>query len=396
MKKQTISEELKKRIYEYIQENPDAKADEIAARYGVSVRTIYYYKKFIKEGNINDLLLYDDLSKALKIQKLRDTQRVERRIFRQNARFINKSNDLFEILLNTVKPIKPIKIPEINPHKNGTLIVQLSDLHFGETVSLPNNIFNTRILSRRLYTFIRKSIEIGLTHNVRRCVFILTGDICNSDRRDGEKSTNEYNRAWAVNNAFEIIAQAIELVSSYIPVTHVTSVLGNESRIDIDLSFEHICFINNLDYVVDRMLDARFNGLIKFSKFGNPVERILNIDGLKILISHGITKSKATPDVQFQYYKQKYKDISMVITGHMHSPVVTANYSRSGSIVGGNCYSDYILGITNSYASQTCYIVDKQKIICFPIDLEETSNEEFFFTPSPRQIDIIKTEEILD
>lgn len=343
-------------------------------------------------GDVEDAWVFSSKKQAT-LQQQMDTNRVERALVRKEVRALNASNDRFEVIaaLLTENAYR-LPPPKEDTSACGTIVIQFSDTHFGTTVELPNNVVNMKVLSARVREFTHKAIDFGLRVNARRAVVVLTGDIITSDRRTSEQASIEYNRAHAALNAFEIISQAIADIQQYFSVSHVVSVLGNEGRILQNLDFEHKAFYENYDWIVDRML-ANYFPSIKFSEHINPVEKVLEIDGVKILVTHGITKPKMTPGKQVEYYRKKYSDLDWVLCGHIHEPLVSQGYSRSGSLVGGNCYSEFGLGIATSMPSQTFHFISDRSVYSFPINLACIDSSRLYsFTPPPKTRDIITTE----
>ena len=346
-----------------------------------------------EEGVVEGEAAVWSVAQQSKLQRQMDSNRIERAIVRKEVRELNASNDLFSDLITLIGE-HPSQLPCLPIEKEGgTLILQLSDLHAGETVVLPNNVFNMDVLSKRLFKYVGQAIKFGLRHQVRRVVVALTGDLCNSDRRVGERDAYEYNRTYAVSSVFQIIAAAIERISSYIPVTHVISVAGNESRFDKDLELSHRNYSNNLDWVVDRMLEAYFAPAIKFGVFAAPVERLITIDGVRCLFSHGISHAKDSPEKQLDYYRKKYAQVDMVFVGHLHSSLIAAGFSRSSSPVGQNDYSEFTLGIAKSIPSQTFTLIEDGTAYPFAIDLSVTGEDKFMFAPIPSTEVLTKYEE---
>lgn len=338
-----------------------------------------------------------NFKKAAALQRQMDANRVERAMVRKEARAFNSSKEMFNELIGLIegnKHLSSVPKPVIDGG-SGSLIIQLSDIHSGSTVSLPNNVVNMQILSKRLYSYIDAAIKMGLKAGVKRCIFALTGDLISSDRRPGEKATIEYNRAHATLNAFEIISGAINRVSCSIPVTNVVSICANEARVQEDLELTHKCFYDNFDWIIDRMLKAYYNGAIKFSDFTNPVERMIEVDGVNILLSHGLVKPRESPQKQVEYYRKKYPEMNHMMVGHIHSELCANSFSRSAGLPGSNEYSTYTLGIAESQPGQTFHLVQEGRVFSFPVDLTKTGEDFFPFTPPPSSEAIAIVKEVM-
>lgn len=337
------------------------------------------------------------LKQAKQIQRLQDTQRVERALVRREVRKDNTSNAVFETLIELIGSKEKVELPkfEISSDKS-SLIIGLTDLHFGTTVSIPGSIVNTRILSARLYAYATAAVEFGLASGVNRVIFALTGDIVTSVRRQGEQATIEYNLAHATLNAYEVISGMIEFVSNYFRVTHVVSVLGNEDRAQKDLELTHKCHYDNHGWVVDRMLKAHFNGQIKFSEMLSPVERLIQVDNVNILLAHGLTRPRDDPARQFAYYKAKHPTMNHMIVGHIHSALCATGFSRSAGLPGSNEYSTYTLGIPESGPGQSFHLIKGGRVYSFPIDLANPGATCFPFTEVPTAAKLSTVKEVLE
>ena len=338
-----------------------------------------------------------NFKKAAALQRQMDANRVERAMVRKEARAFNSSNELFNELIGLIESKPKLELPKFEVSKDkSSIIAQLTDLHFGTTISMPGSIVNTKVLSARLYAYAVALVEFGLSAGVNRVVFALTGDIVTSSRRPGEQATIEYNIAHATLNAYEVVSGMIEFVSNYFRVTHVVSVIGNEDRAQKDLELTHKCHFDNHGWVVDRMLKAHFNGSIKFSEMLSPVERLIEVDGVNILLAHGLTKPREDPARQFAYYKAKHPTMNHMLVGHIHSALCATGFSRSAGLPGSNEYSTYTLGIPESGPGQSFHLVKAGRVFSFPIDLSSSGEDYFPFTAVPTADKIATVKEVLE
>ena len=67
-------------------------------------------------------------------------------------------------------------------------IIQLSDLHFGETIDCTMNQYNFDIAAARLAEFAAFKIAMFKAMGIKKVFIALTGDLINSDRRIDENS----------------------------------------------------------------------------------------------------------------------------------------------------------------------------------------------------------------
>lgn len=367
----------------HIRHNPEKGCTVLATDLGIGECMVRKLRAQVREEDM-EVKEQDSHAKAqITVQKLRDTQRIERAAWRSEARVHGEIIPVFEAFLEAVPKIGHSPQPTNTPTDGPTLLIQLSDLHIGQTITLPNNHVDTKVLSQRLFRYAMECIKLGEAFSCRRAVILLTGDICTSDRRAGELAAIEYNRSHALLNAFEILSGFIDLISSNFKVSNIVSVLGNEARLEKDLELGHKNFFNNFDWIVHQMLEARYNGAIQCAPVTNPIERVLEVDGVNICMAHGLVKAQAKSVEQFAYYKAKYPEISYLITGHVHQEMVTLNTSRSSGLPGANEYSTYSLGFPDNNPGQTCHIVQGARVISVPVPLNQTHEYMFLFTPKP-------------
>jgi predicted phosphodiesterase len=388
------------KIEQALESNPEGTLREIAEEVGCSPSTVHKCKRLLKLRATSEEVKEQDGSVDLSIknQRLTDSNRTERALFRSEARKLNDRNDLFEKMIELLKtnPIKTSNQTLVLDTSSPVLAIGLSDVHWGETVALPNNEVNTKIISQRLFKFMSEAIKAGIGFGCKRAVFFLTGDQVNSSRRPSEYLSNEFSVSHATVNAVEIYSRMIEIVSQSFSVTDVVSVCGNESRQDKDFGFESKMIMSNYDYIIHESLRALFPG-VKFSNWGNPVERLVKICGKNILLTHGITLARKSPEQALNYYRLKHgNDLNYLICGHVHEACNTPFFSRSGSPIGANCFSELTLGIPVSVPSQTFHIISNTSIFSVPVNLTEGLTDSFEFTKPPSSRDVMDTELDLD
>jgi DNA repair exonuclease SbcCD nuclease subunit len=106
-------------------------------------------------------------------------------------------------------------------------------------------------------------------------------------------------------------------------------------------------------------------------------EHVIKVLDKNILIIHGHTIKNGNVTTQIQKIKSKWTDhigekIDYVIWGHYHAAQITDLHARSGSLCGGNDYSDHGLQLSTR-ASQNVYIVRKDGINGMKVDLQDVT-----------------------
>lgn len=317
--------------------------------------------KRIPELSEEDLTKGAFATKSKSLQRKTDELRIIKKEFREAARIENTLTALNEQLISVLsnESFKPLTYE--HPEKEGpVLVVQLSDLHFNELVELPDNLYGFQVGAKRLQKYADKIRKLADLYKVKSILIAMTGDILNSDRRLDEMMNQATNRMKASVIASKILYHFIQDINRAGNIS-IVSVSGNESRIKEEFGMSSFAMSDNYDYLVFNILKLLFNNVkgIKFIE-GDPVEQVININGSNILISHGISYKEGQAAIQQVFGKYASKGILLdyAIFGHVHFTNITDIYSRSGSLVGNNVYSDRNLNLITK-ASQNVHLVEK-------------------------------------
>jgi len=359
----------------------------VSQEIGVKSRTIRDdIKRLEKVAKENDVETDEELEEycvklAKQKQKLQDTNRIERKSFRESARIENAVEALNEELIKILKKNSFHTWngeSQTNPTHNGYGVIQFSDCHLNELVDLPTNKYDIEIANKRIRKHVTESIEYFQNNEISTVLVAFTGDLINSDRRLDEKLNMATNRTRAMFMAIDIFKQAIEELSGYFNI-HVASVTGNESRVNEDYGWSDALLSDNYDYAIHNILKKLFEGSDKVSFIGDcEAEKVVNVGGVNLLMVHGnqvpknitqgLSKLKAR-------YMASEIDIDYMIHGHLHECLIADTYARSASTVGANAYSENGLQLV-SRASQNCYRVKDGSMEGHRIDLQNVDKYE--------------------
>jgi hypothetical protein len=294
------------------------------------------------------------------LQRKQDENRVLNKHFREYSRIENTLTALNEELVNllTTQTFKP-QTYEHPVTNSPVLVVQVTDLHFNELVELPDNQYGFIVGSKRMQKFARKIRKIAQIYEVSNIVVAITGDLLNSDRRLDEQMHMATNRMKASLIATEILYHFLQDINRVANLS-IISVSGNESRVKDEFSMSEIMMSDNYDFLIFNMLKKLFLNAkgITFED-GDPVEQVINVNNSNILISHGtsIKEGQAAMQQVFGKYAAKGILLDYAIFGHIHFTNITDIYSRSGSLVGNNVYSDRSLNLVTK-ASQVVHVIN--------------------------------------
>jgi predicted phosphodiesterase len=307
-----------------------------------------------------DLEVKEFQKQRKQLQRKTDELNVTRKHFREFARVENALTALNEALIEqlTSDSFKPITYE--HPQVDGTiLVVQVTDTHFNELVNMPDNEYGFVVGAKRLQKYAHKVRRMAELYKTKNIVLALTGDIINSDRRLDEMMNMSTNRTKAALIATQILYHFIQDINRVANVS-IVSVSGNESRIKEEWGLSEFVMSDNYDYLITNMLKQLFKGApgVKFID-GDPVEQVINVNNSNILVTHGTTIKEGQGAMQQIFGKYAAKGILLdyAIFGHVHFTNITDIYSRSGSLIGNNTYSDRGIHLVTK-ASQVIHAIE--------------------------------------
>jgi predicted phosphodiesterase len=323
-------------------------------------------------------LLLTNIVLAKGKQRVQDTLTRERRTFREYARVENGISEYLEHLCGLLaegsfrqEPPQHLELQE----ENGVLLVQLSDLHFIETIKEAYNSYNFEIASKRLAKLASRIKNVIAGYKINKVIVACLGDIINSDRRLEESKTNQETRAKGTLVAADILQGFLRDVAQYAPVV-VYGITGNEGRVDKDITWDERTATNNFDFMVYHILRTGFKDHehITFGGF-NSHEMILDIMGQKILCVHGHQVGSNVEKWVLQAigkHATQGNMVNFVLMGHIHASYLGDYHSRNASLAGGNGYSGNALGCA-SKAAQMLHVITPGSIDGIKVDLQDTT-----------------------
>lgn len=325
-------------------------------------------KQQVEIKNEDDSMKYT-MQLEKKVQRLMDQNRILRKQKREFTRRENIDTDFFDDVALEIKKRSFVDDTKYNITIDNPecIIAQLSDLHFGKFIDTRGNKFNFDIADDRLMQYAEQLIDIGNKNKVNKLILAFTGDLFVLDSHLDCLLSNEDNRAVNFMNGVDILRKFINKLIPHFNIS-MLGVLGNESRVKSDAYQSNIDKIasNSFDMMVFQVLGRLFENNIKILNDCNTLNDVMDIYGHKIAFTHG-DKYKAhdiKSVVQFKsVLMEEYKtNVDYVIFGHIHSSMITPNFSRSGSLCGSDEYAKNGLHISGGVSSQNIYFVGKNII----------------------------------
>lgn len=345
------------------------------------IRNVYKTK-----GTIIDSLTDDDKTEMTKLRqdKLRANDKLsfERNAFNKRLRELSALEELNQELINGLNKLKPI-VPKYftkpcTSYTEDVLVVSIGDWHLGEiSAEFKHTGFDMEIASKRLKKYADYIKSEIINKGYKKVVIMCGGDICNNVSLLCKRLQQTSNRATTTIMAVILMEHFILDIYEVCPNIVFAGVGNNESRYDEDYFEDEYLITNCADYVVYNMLELLFTDIptIKFLG-GRNCEKVVNINGQNILLSHGVVFGKngdLEKSVQqaISRYAVKNVDIRYVLLSHIHCTRNSNFFSRHGSLVGGNAYSNSTLNL-QTRASQNILTVSKNgDINSLMVDLED-------------------------
>ena len=347
-----------------------------------------YITYYVKDNMLDKEVIDQNVRLAKQKQAGQDINRIERKSFREYARVENAvevyGEQLTEINKQFAEELNKINIAPIKKSKvlNGVGVMQITDVHGNELINLPHNKYDFKILSQRLKKYVDESISYFKYKGCQKVLIAFTGDLLNSDRRLDELLNQATNRSKATVMMIHIFKQAILEVRNAGFEIDIVSVLGNESRVNKEMTFSNEAFSDNYDFTIVAQLKQMFDfAKIKGVNFGShsTLELVVNVSGQKWLIAHDLNKytsSQSKAQSAIGRYSLQGIKIDFMIGGHIHATNITDISSRSGSMSGSNSFNENALNLAGR-AMGTCYFVNGQDRNCQTIDLQFANNEGY-------------------
>jgi len=326
-------------------------------------------------------LLQFNVRLAKNRQALLDSQRIERKAFREHARIENAAAAYARelgALLDERGFTQELLLSEPEGPGEAVLIVQLSDLHFNERVELPSNRYDFSIAAARLAKLAGRVKQLGRSYGATKVVIACLGDFLNSDRRLDELLSNATNRSKATLLAVDILrAFLLDLRSEF--SLEIYGITGNESRVRPELGWSDELATDSYDMMIYSILRRGFRGVdgIAFQGF-RANELLFEVMGRTFLCLHGhqvgANLQKSVQEITGKYAAQGIT-VDYTLFGHQHATSIGDYHARNASLVGSNAYSEAGLNFC-SKAAQNVHVVTATAIDGIKVDLQDTCGIE--------------------
>lgn len=336
----------------------------------------FYENCFSKMVSNEDAYLKELEEKKRELERCKIQFRDERNAWQKqnyaDARAEQKLNYLEEVLSNQGRVLFETHDTPVIKSDND-LLIQLSDLHIGQTFESAFGSYNTDIAKVRLEKYINEILEIQKRHNSQNAVLLLQGDLLSGNIHHSIQVTNRENVIDQIKIATELISSFCYELTKHFQNVQLYNVSGNHSRMTkkedaihderlddvvgwaVNLSLSHV---NNFHYMKHRNVDTGIADI--------------NIRNKTYIAVHGDFDA---------YNKSGLQNLCMMLSfmpeavlfGHMHKCSYNDEQGvkmiRSGSLAG--CGDQYTLEKRlNGRPSQMVSVCNDYGVVCcYPIDL---------------------------
>lgn len=301
----------------------------------------------------------------IEVRRLRDALDKAKSTIKELERRVIKAEDLRgDVIGLRDMPVVPVSFPSPsgNPGSAETVVLVLSDLHWGEKVELEAmdglNSFSLAIARNRLVRWTTKVIELLTTHwsgpPPERIILILGGDLISGGIHHELAKTDELRPLPSVRDVADHLIAAILKISTEVRVfLDVISIPGNHSRTTLKPESKEYAR-TSLDILVSDFLELglRDREGVKFYAPASP-DALFSVYGWTVLATHGdkigsrggqgfvgpaATVARGMKKVAADYAARGIH-VDLIIVCHFHTPLMLEEGFCNGSLPGPTEYS---------------------------------------------------------
>lgn len=232
--------------------------------------------------------LEEQMNELYKIKKqVQDQRRELRNLLTPEARFDNLTEKLIEAA-NHLCEIKPLNFTDyVVETDNSEAVITFADWHYGMVTDNIWNKYNTEICRQRVSTFVSKTIKYLQRHKIKTAHIMLLGDAAHGAIHTGCRVASEEAVCDQIMQVAEIIAEAVNELSSYVPTVNVYAAYGNHLR-TVQNKNDSI-HSDNMEKLIPWWLEQRLqnNSRVNIIRSDYYEFLYLNVCGCNIVGAHG-------------------------------------------------------------------------------------------------------------
>ena len=271
----------------------------------------------------------------------RELNKIERDIARQEY-IDSKLIEAAESLNETIGPLFGEAMYADNEIENSEAVLVFSDWHYGMVVENVFNKYDTDICKDRVQAVVNNAINRIKVHKCSALHLILLGDAFHGAIHTSVRVASEELVVDQIMQVSEIIAQAINALSMFVPNVYVYTTYGNHGRV-VSNKKDNI-HKDNLERIVGWWLKQRLkdNERVTMMPDSGTEFVFVNACGHDICAVHGDLDSvKTSPRLLTTlFFKEYHKNIECIILGDKHHRESFEELGVVSMICGALCGSD--------------------------------------------------------
>lgn len=313
----------------------------------------------------------DNLNKGLKVelqelQKLKCNIADERAGLNKLLREQSRVEHIQELAIKCVEKMKPLDMQYTSLDRfygNNTLVIALSDFHYGLEINEFNNKYDGEVFDARLEYLLSRAIDIIIENeNIRDIIVLGLGDFIAGLIHNVIRVQSRENVIEQVIGVSDALIQFIYKLSTYLPVKYYDCV-GNHSRLYADK--DNCLSKESFDILIHELLVKRFASDEDVSIMNYTInEKIGEFEafGKKYAFCHGDGFNVPTIAKDLSAMTKNFYEA--IFIGHIHHVFVEEQNGTmviaNGSFAGNDEYSNKIR--KTSVPSQNMFIISENGI----------------------------------
>lgn len=267
----------------------------------------------ITENTILDELTLKRIELEKEKQRFFDQRAAYNKMIRDSARW----DELKDIIVNTIKFIKPYESKNITYVNNSDndLLIGLNDIHYGIEIDNYWNKYNSDVVKQRLEKYLNEIISIQKLHNSENCYVCANGDLISGNTHLTIALANRENVVEQVMGVSELISWFLSELSKYFKNVYFSVVAGNHSRLSLkDISPKN----ERLDDLIPFYIKARLQNLNNVFVLDNKIDNTMSLIEIRGLNYVGIHGDMDSLNGLLKLIEMLPNKIYAIFMGHLH------------------------------------------------------------------------------
>jgi cell fate (sporulation/competence/biofilm development) regulator YlbF (YheA/YmcA/DUF963 family) len=298
---------------------------------------------FVQEKEESKQFDENDVNKSLRIRNS-ELQKEVNRLRKTDDYILARLGELHDCIIAN-NPIKPYKSTYTKKNSSKTLLVTLSDVHFGQKIIGDHGKINydADITEHRFDEYAGHVVELVKNQNIDRVVVCCLGDMISGNIHHSLVGETDERYKIATEQSYrvaELTAKFIEKIAENTNQVDYYCVQGNHERLcktkdeNSEYSTHTVTFLYCLKTMLKNMENVNFcNDVSEQKKLGNLDRQIFSIYGKTFEIAHGDNDKNSYKGVSASESRNG-EIVDFRLLGHKHNTDLT-QFGRNTTITTG-------------------------------------------------------------